>query len=163
MLERCQRDYRGDLRPCDGEAGPGVYAYPAGDRAMRAYYGARGEDVVEIFPLPEARIVDLTAPAWERRLLAVARALDPRATRADLHRRQWAIRGFMAREHPGASGYVVRHRGPGLPAGRQVVITRPEHFRHRIKGGPDPEGAGRGFPEGRFPAAPAATPGGICR
>lgn len=144
LFERCQ--YGGaptDANQAPGEAGTGVYAYVAPSRALRSYYSARGETVYRLTLHPgflDAAIIDLTGPLMKDAIAfakqeATALSLSmpgyqkPRITATTIQRFGRILELFITQRYPEAVAYIVPHRGPGLPTGKQVVIRKMAAFK----------------------------------
>ena len=105
-LWRCQHgevtspfDFRIDS---GGACGPGIYAMKAGDRPMRKYYTAQGENTFE-FEVPD----HLVKKAQGKGVATY-----------------WAIREFIYRENDnGFKVFVCKHKGINIPTSKQIVIT----------------------------------------
>ena len=137
------------MRATTGEAGHGVYAYPASQaKRMRSYYGSGGATVWRLAPNAGAVIVDLTEPGKAVEFLAFARAAAqetafggpaPRITLSNAHRFGSLIERFIGSRHPEADAWLVRHEGAGLPSGKQLIIRSLSAFQVTEVGrsGPD--------------------------
>jgi hypothetical protein len=144
-FERCQSG-GGAMRTFSGEAGNGVYAYPVSSRkSMRPYYTSQGETVYLLRMKSDAIMVDLTLPGIMADLLAYGRSriedrtkdMDnyphyqpPKLSASNIQRFGGLIEGFIHHRFANVriSGWIVPHKGPGLPTGKQAVITRIEDF-----------------------------------
>ncbi len=129
----------GCLAEFSGEAGRGVYAYPAKSTPMRNYYNDNTvKDVVKI-KFTQGRPVDLTKETQQ--LIAhlkryqdkLAKNIGPGfikrpITRDNYHRNCYGIMEYVKQNHPNAPGYLIQHRGPGLPTDKQLVITKPDQI-----------------------------------
>ena len=147
MFERCQ--HGSDMRATTGEAGHGVYAYPASEaNRMRSYYGSGGETVWRLAPQPDAVIVDLTEPGNAAEFLVFARAAArgsvfggpaPRISLSNAHRFGSLIERFIGSRYPEADAWLVRHEGAGIPSGKQLIIRSLSAFQVEEVGrsGPD--------------------------
>lgn len=143
VFERCQHGGEPtDANQAPGEAGTGVYAYVAPNRALRAYYSAQGESVYRLTlssDIPEARVIDLTGPLMAEVLayadsevsslaLRMPGYQKPRISATTIQRFGRILEQFIAQRFPDAVAYIVPHRGPGIPTGKQVVIRKMTAF-----------------------------------
>jgi len=123
-----------------GEAGTGIYAYVP-SKKMREYYTKEGEKLIKIKPKEGIIVVDLTKEL-DSLIVFVKKDIDnlaktmkyyvkPKVNRQNIQRFGNSIEHYIKKKYPDASAYIVPHRGPGIPTGKQVVITKPENFYSR--------------------------------
>lgn len=137
-LERCQLGGVPDASSIsDGEAGRGVYAYVP-SAAMRRYYTAAGETVYSL-SLIEGDVPDLTGSEmplllsfakteFERIAEQMPGYRVPRVSASNIQRFGRIVEQYIAQRHPNAVAYIVPHKGPGIPTGKQVVIKNLQAF-----------------------------------
>lgn len=138
QFQRCQHDGlpdEGDV--CNGEAGRGLYAFVPSP-VLRRYYTGAGEQAYTL-TLLQGRVVDLTREA-KAQFLQFARAetekvaaevpgfQKPRITASNLQRYGRLLEQFIAECYADAVAYIVPHKGPGIPTGKQVVIRQLSAF-----------------------------------
>jgi hypothetical protein len=131
IFQRGQHDYSGGIpNSSDGQAGPGIYAFPASNSAMRKYYTKDGETLINIVPKESCTIIDFTKAEHANMAIDVARKMSPTgktsASIKTLMTHPWALRTVATRLN--ADGYIVPHRGQGIPSGTQLVIINPDAF-----------------------------------
>lgn len=131
MVERSQ--FGSILNKADGEAGYGIYAHLP-SMALHKYYSKNGE-LSFALKLDKSRVVDLTTQSNTSQLIEFAKHQVaqretyghgykvPKINKSNIQRFGSLITQFMQRNFPEAGAYIVRHKGPGLPTGKQVVIT----------------------------------------
>lgn len=129
----CTEDYTRGLTSSPGEAGTGVYAFVPNPK-MRKVYTSRGETLVKLV-LAEHDVVDLTRELDS--LIAYAKAeckalarefthyTVPKVSKRNIQRFGSIIERYVYERYPEMGAYIVPHRGPGIPTGKQVVIRRP--------------------------------------
>jgi hypothetical protein len=137
VFERgAKEDPSGGLTVSHGEAGVGVYGYVP-SKKMRDYYTKRGEKLVKFTVSGE--IVDLTK---ELDLLVdfakyyVEKEAEnwkyykkPKINKNNVQRFPHIIAQYMFNNHASASAFIVPHKGPGTPTGKQIVVTKPEKIK----------------------------------
>ncbi len=124
-----------------GEAGVGVYAYPAPNKKMRNYYsksGLPGRDKLVRFTV-SGLVVDLTKEVnkliefakeeFDKMAQSMKYYQKPKVNKSNIQRFPHIIYSYMADNYPNASGYIVLHKAPGIPTGKQVVVTKPEKIK----------------------------------
>ena len=132
-----ERGSRFGMNVVHGEAGTGVYAYVPSKR-MWEYYTKAGEKLMKITPKEGTAIVDLTKEL-DGLIAFVKKDIDnlaktmkyyikPKVNKQNIQRFGSSIEMYIGEYHPNVSAYILPHRGPGIPTGKQVVITRPENF-----------------------------------
>lgn len=122
----------GKVSASDGESGPGIYAYEGGNKAMRDYYTKNGEDRTLIYPKSGAKVIDLTTAESTKGIIAEAKNMNggkTTATSSTIQKHPWAIRAYIGKIQ--ADAYLVKHSGPGIPTGKQLVITNESAFEFR--------------------------------
>lgn len=141
--ERVAREDPSRLTVSNGEAGRGVYGYLAPNKKMREYYsGKRGElskDLKLVKFTVSGKIVDLTKEV--DKLIEVAKSeiektaqsmkyyVKPKINKSNIQRFPHIIYQYMTTNHPNASGYIVIHKGIGIPTSKQVIVTKPEKIK----------------------------------
>jgi hypothetical protein len=124
------------LTVADGEAGRGIYFIPSCHRKMVEHYSKDARRIVEAIPKDGCVIVDLTCAPWSVRLIQYAKEsiertakhmgngyVKPRITMKNVQRFGRIVEDFIRRCFGRVDGYLVPHCGPGIPTGRQLVIT----------------------------------------
>jgi len=123
----------GDITTSYGEAGRGVYAYVP-NNAMRKYYTAHDETLHKIM-LNKDRIVDLSTgrnldnliqfirQEIERMAQTMQGYVRPKVNNSNAQRFGRIIEIYVRNNYPNVDAYIVKHMGPGIPTGKQVVIT----------------------------------------
>jgi hypothetical protein len=120
-----------------GEAGYGIYATP--NQNVLEYYKSKTNEpfrVLKFKPLPRAVILNLDKLKKElinfiKSEVEIIASKDPfyqkpKITMENYHRFPWAITKFI--QIFGCSAYIIQHKHPSLPTGKQIIITRIEHF-----------------------------------
>ena len=103
-LQRCQAGEVNDVwdfNVVNGQNGEGIYAYLAGDRAMKDYYCKNGENV-HSFKVPKKYVIDLSKQ----------------------HLDYWGVKKFMY-DNPQYKVFIFSHNGHGIPTSKEVLITDP--------------------------------------
>lgn len=89
----------------NGAVGDGIYAMPAGANNMRKYYTQNGEKIYE-FEIEDRYVKEVKG-------LGLAT--------------YWAIRErIYALREEGYKAFIVKHKGIGIPTGKQILIVDPE-------------------------------------
>lgn len=141
IFERCQclaNNAPTILTVAQGEAGEGIYAYVP-SLAMRKYYASKGESCFRL-QLIEGDVIDFKGEKLIELVSFIATETQhfgkqtpgyivPVVTKNNVQRFGWWISVFMKKFHPEAIAYIVLHRGPGIPTGRQVVILDISKFK----------------------------------
>ena len=104
-LQRCQAgnvDDVWDFRVVNGQNGEGIYAFLAGDKAMKDYYCKNGENL-HTFKVPKKYAVDLSKLKLD----------------------YWGVKKYMY-DHLEYKVFIFNHSGHGIPSSKEVLITDPE-------------------------------------
>jgi len=136
----CGEDPKRCLTSSPGEAGDGVYAMIPNAR-MRAHYTKDGEALVSIDMKPGKFVIDLTQPSKLQHLIDFTKEeiertakqmggyyQKPKINQSTVQRFGRIITDYMRKFHPDASGWIVHHKGPGIPTGKQVVLPDPDAY-----------------------------------
>lgn len=131
ILERGQFKSKDGLNVADGEAGTGIYAYIPNIK-MREYYTKNGEDLIFIKINDKSSIIDLTKEVDKlifyirKNIEFLAAQMDfyqiPKITKENYQRFGRQIENYIRENYYNADGYIVQHKGFGVPTGKQVII-----------------------------------------
>ncbi len=133
ILERGQlgevNDYW-DFNSGMGQAGNGIYFYIPNPQ-MRKYYSKENENIYRVKLKDEANIIDLTKE--KEQLIDFINKDKKIANTSNYQTFAWDIMAYMNKIHPDAHGYIIQHKGIGIPTGKQVILTKPEVIKEIVK------------------------------
>ena len=121
------------LDKADGEAGYGIYAHLPSATLLR-YYSKNGENVFKL-TLNKNAVIDYTTATNMAALLVFAKSelsnitktmqgyIVPKVNNKNIQRFGNIITRYTNLYYPNAKAYIIPHYGPGIPTGKQVVIT----------------------------------------
>jgi len=125
----------GNIRQFNGEAGYGVYAYVAPSNAMKKYYTGNGETLYKIIPKDDAIFLDFTNDDYLLNMLIdymrehtkkMGKEMQfytpPKINKANYQRYGNILEEFIMNNYSDVDGWIVQHKGIGIPTGKQVVI-----------------------------------------
>lgn len=90
-----------DFNSVNGQHGNGIYAFKAGDSAMKAYYSKNGEKV-HSFKVSKKYVLDISNKNYD----------------------YWEARKIIF-ENPEYKVFVFKHKGIGIPTSKEYLITDP--------------------------------------
>ena len=126
------------VQASSGEAGYGIYAYPANSKSMEKYYTANGENIFSIDAKPNAVIINLSDEfnrlkeyansEFEKTKKEMSYYNPPKFTKNGIQRFPYIIRGYLNKYYPEADAFIVPHNGFGIPSSEQLVIINENAF-----------------------------------
>ena len=128
------------LNVVPGEAGTGIYFSPETNQSMVDHYTETTKHIVRATPKSSANIIDLTVPDIYQNFMIFANQrieelsksmqyyVKPKISRSNFQRFGSTIEDFLHQYFPNNDGYLVPHMGPGIPTGKQLVMTNEDAF-----------------------------------
>lgn len=103
-----------------GEAGRGVYFFKPSS-SMQKYYTSNGEYLIECKVKDGYEIINLDDE--KDTLIRWLNSNGYSCNSSNYQKQAWGLMAYMNLKYPDAIGYLVQHKGIGIPTGSQIVIS----------------------------------------
>lgn len=127
------------LTKATGEAGWGYYFSPVTNLGMSEYYTKDSRHVWMAYPKSGCHIEDLTSEYHINGIIEVIKKnvsklkkemkyyVVPEVNRSNYQRFPYSVEDYI-KTIPNTDAYLIKHSGPGIPSGKQLIIVNLDAF-----------------------------------